>query len=253
MVDQVTKLQNTNEKDKAIEAILEFLPTEVEIPVLPPSNNRFYTLKDPSKPITVRPMTYEDERVAAKAKASSGDILTILLDRCVTNINVNDLFIFDKVYMLLKLREATYGRDFETKVTCEKCGQNSEVKFDLTKVNVTSLPEEVSDPHVFELPVIKKEAAIRFPRIKDEIYLQGDEDHIGKNIWRFVASIDKNTDPYIISKVIEKLPIQDMHRIVKEISGSNWGIDPKANFPCSHCNEEYEISLPLGENFFYMS
>ena len=42
----------------------------------------------------------EDERIAAKAKGSGGDILTILLDRCVNNINVNDMFIFDKIYTL---------------------------------------------------------------------------------------------------------------------------------------------------------
>jgi len=253
MVDQVQKLQNTVEKDAAIEAILEFLPTESEIPLLPPSKNRFYTLKDPANPITIRPLTYEDERIAAKSQTAGGDILTILLDRCLNNINVNDLFIFDKVYMLLKLREATYGKDFETKVRCRSCKEENEVTFNLENVNITQLPDDMVEPHSFELPVIKKKVAVNFPRIRDEVFLKGDDEDVGKNLWRFVASVEENNDPYVISKVLEKLPIQDMHRLVREISGGDWGIDPKVTFTCSHCNDTYEMDLPLDETFFYKS
>ena len=253
MTKQKQNLGNAQDKDAAIDAILEFLPAETEVPILPPSENRFYKLQDPSKPITVRPMTYEDERIAAKAKGTGGDVLTILLDRCVSNINVNDMYIFDKIYCLLKLREATYGSDFETTATCKECSTKCDTTFNLQNVRITPMPEEVTDPHEFTLPVVKKQATIVFPRIRDEIYITGDEALIAKNMWRFVKSIDGNQDPYVITKVMEKLPIQDMHRIMQEISGGDWGIDPKVNFKCPTCNSEYEMELPLNENFFYKS
>lgn len=253
MTKQKQKLGDNAAKDEAIDAILEFLPTETEVPILPPSENRFYKLRDASQPITVRPMTYEDERIASKAKTSGGDVLTILLDRCVKNINVNDMFIFDKIYCLLKLREATYGSDFETTATCRDCGTKSDTTINLQSVRITSMPEDMTDPHEFTLPVVKKKVAIKFPRIRDEVYLTGDESVISKNLWRFVVSIDDNKDPYVITKVMEKLPIQDMHRIMKEISGGDWGIDPMVDYTCPACDSKYEMELPLNENFFYKS
>ena len=89
MPDQTQNLAQNKVKDEAIQNILEFLPKDVEMPVLPPTQNRWYTLSDKNKPITIRPLTYEDEKIAAKARSSGGDTLTILLDRCIDNININ--------------------------------------------------------------------------------------------------------------------------------------------------------------------
>lgn len=253
MPDQTQNLAQNKVKDEAIQNILEFLPKDVEMPVLPPTQNRWYTLSDKTKPITVRPLTYEDEKVAAKARASGGDTLTILLDRCIDNININDLLLFDKLYFLLKLREATYGATFETEVTCRECFKDSKVIFDLTNVNITEVPQDVTEPYTFELPVLKKEISIRFPRVRDEIYFEGEEQDLGTNLWRFIDNIDGHNDPYIISKVIGKMHVQDIHRIISELGGKEWGIDPRVDYTCPKCSKSYEMELPLSEDFFYLS
>ena len=253
MKDTPNKLSANEKKEEAIQNILEFLPESVEVPVLPPTQNRWYTLTESSKPITVRPLTYADEKIAGKARDSGGDLLTIMLDRCVDNINVNDLFLFDKLYFLLKLREATYGPTFESEITCNACKKNSKVSFDLTNVRITQVPEDVTNPHTFTLPVLKKEVSIMFPRVRDEVYFTEEGSDIGTNLWRFLQSIDGHTDPYIISKVIEKMHVQDIHRIISELGGSQWGIDPTVDFSCAECQASYEIELPLTEDFFYLS
>jgi len=253
MTDESRNIAQNKVKDEAIQNILEFLPKDVEVPVLPPTQNRWYTLTDKTKPITIRPLTYEDEKIAAKARTSGGDTLTILLDRCIENININDLILFDKLYFLLKLREATYGPNFETAVTCTKCNADSEVSFDLTNVKITEVPQDVTDPHTFKLPVLKKEISIRFPRVRDEVYFEGANQDLGTNLWRFVDNIEGHNDPYIISKVIEKMHVQDIHRIISELGGKDWGIDPKVDFSCPKCSNSYEMELPLSEDFFYLS
>lgn len=253
MIDETRNITQNKVKEEAIQNILEFLPKEVEVPVLPPSQNRWYTLTDKGKPITIRPLTYEDEKVAAKARESGGDILTILLDRCIDNININDLVLFDKLYFLLKLREATYGPQFESEVKCRECNKDSKIMFNLTNVKITEVPDNITEPYTFTLPVLKKEVSIRFPRVRDEVFFMGDNDDLGSNLWRFIDNIEGHNDPYIMAEVVKKMHVQDVHRIIKELGGKDWGIDPKVEFSCPLCSADYEMELPLTEDFFYLS
>ena len=93
------------QKEKEIERLLSDMPAELELAVDLPSRNRFYTLKDPNVPITVRSMKFEDERLFADTKRKGAESLNILLDRCVSNIDIDDLLILDKLVLLIKIRE----------------------------------------------------------------------------------------------------------------------------------------------------
>ena len=145
------------EKDKEIERILGNIPAELDLAVNLPSRNKFYNLKDPNKPITVRAMKFEVELVFAETSRKGADSLNILLDRCVDNIDIDDLLIFDKLILLIKIREATYGTDYEFDLTCTSCHAEERVGFDLNDLLVKEVPSDLSDPRVVTLPVIKKD------------------------------------------------------------------------------------------------
>ena len=251
MQDSMTNdQQSENLTQKAIDSILENLPVELEIDVNLPSKCKFYTLPNPAANVSVRPMTFEDEKAIATIKKSNNiDPINHLLTRCVNNLNVNELLMMDKLYLLYKIREVSYGPEYKINITCPKCNSESEVKIDISKLLLNEVPDDLTDPREVTLPAIKKNAVVRFPRLKDEKYINFLEN---KNVqfWRFIENIDGHKDKKVISKVLEKLPITDMHIIISELTKPEYGLDSKINFICGDCEAETVVDIPIGENFF---
>jgi len=77
--------QNDVAKQQIIDDILTNVPTNTALEVELPSECRVYDLEDPGIPITVRPMTFDDEKAIVGAKKND-DPVNIVLQRCVTNI-----------------------------------------------------------------------------------------------------------------------------------------------------------------------
>jgi len=242
--------QLENVDQEVIDNILENLPTEVETEVILPSKCKFYSLPDPASNVSVRPMTFEDEKAIASLKKSKEmNPINYLLSRCVNNLNINELLLMDKLYLLYKIREVSYGPDYKATIVCPKCASESEVNIDISKLLLNEVPDDLSDPRKITLPVIKKEITIRFPRLREEKYINFLEN---KNVqfWRFIEDIDGHRDKKIISKVIEKLPLVDIHAIINELTRPEYGFDSRINFICGDCEAESVIEIPIGENFF---
>ena len=155
----------------------------------------------------------------------------------------------DKLCLLYKIREVSYGTEYKSHITCPKCGSESEVNIDISKLLLNEIPDDLTDPRTVHLPTIKKDATIRFPRLREEKYLNFLEN---KNLqfWRFVEDIDGNRDKKVISKVLEKLPISDMHAIIAGLTLPDYGLDSKINYVCGDCEGESVVDIPIGENFF---
>tara|TARA_Y100000034_G_C6881349_1_gene403903 strand:+ start:714 stop:1478 length:765 start_codon:yes stop_codon:yes gene_type:complete len=237
-----------DKKKEIISEILGDLAGGGETTVDLPSRGVGYTLVDSSKPITLRPMSFDDERVLANSRADSGDTINMVLQRCVSNIDVNSLYIFDKIFLIMKLRELSYGKDFSAIVTCKSCRADTNVTFDLSILPVNVVPESFGSVVTIALPAIQKEAQVRIPRVADEPYFRG-TDLLG-NLWRFVLSVDGHDNKEIISAVISKLPVRDIHTIVNYISGEKFGIQSTVKFMCDHCQDVSIMELPIESNFF---
>jgi len=239
-----------NLTQEAVESILENLPTELETEVNLPSRCRFYTLPDPASPVSVRPMTFEDEKAIATIKKSDRmDPINYLLSKCVNNINISELLLMDKLFLLYKLREVSYGTSYKVTMTCPKCGSESEVNIDISKLLINEVPDDLTDPRTVHLPVIKKDAIVRFPRLSEEKYLNI-LDSKKVQLWRFIEDIAGHKDKKVISKVLEKLPLKDMHILIAQLTLPEYGLDSKINYVCGDCEAESVIDLPIGDNFF---
>jgi len=240
----------TLSEQEEIDSILEHLPSEVTVQVEVPSRGKFYVLKDPSEGVKVRPMNFSDEK--AIVQATNRDSINVLLSRCVTNIDINQLLQFDKLYLLMKVREVSFGANYTVPVMCNECSLKNEVTFTINTFAVRSIPEELEDPREVFLEKIEKKAKVRFPRVSDEAYLV-DSTKIMDNLWRFVMEIDGNTNKAIISKVIQKLPSKDVHILMNEIFGTEYGLDTKGQFKCDGCGAVEFAELPIGTDFFTLS
>jgi len=235
---------------QTVDAILENLPSELEESVDLPSRAKFYVLKDPSEGVKVRPMNFSDEK--AIVQAANRDSINVLLNRCVTNIDINQLLQFDKLYLLMKVREISFGADYTVDVVCNECSLKNEITFNIDTFKINEVPEDLEDPREVFLERIGKTAKVRFPRVLDEVYL-ADSTKIMDNLWRFVMEIDGNTNKAIIGKVIQKLPSKDVHIIMNEVFGTKYGLDTKGQFKCDGCGSIEIAELPIGTDFFTLS
>tara|TARA_A100000172_G_scaffold69940_3_gene50171 strand:- start:782 stop:1378 length:597 start_codon:yes stop_codon:yes gene_type:complete len=195
----------------------------------------------------MRPMTFEDEKSLITSPQGQ-DPINIILTRCCTNINVGELLPMDKLYLIMKLREISYGDDYHTMLICPHCKHENPTVVKLSKLNVNPVPDDFTDPVDVLLPSLGKEAKVRLPRLVDEKFMKTTEESLA-NIWRFVVELDGHRDKQIISSVLKKLPIKDMRVILKAMK-ADYGVDTKVKFDCAGCGVQSVVELPIDSNFF---
>jgi len=237
-------------KQKIIDDLLKEVPTDTTISVDLPSECRVYTLEDEDMPVTVRPMTFEDEKAIVGAKKND-DPVNLVLQRCVTNVKVMDLLPMDKLYLIMKLREISYGDDYNTLLLCQECKAENPTTVKLSDLNINPVPDDFEDPITLVLPIAKKEIKVRQPRVKDEKFFLDTEQALDQ-LWRFVTEIEGHTDKSIISAVMDKLPLKDVKTILNSIK-SEYGVDTKIKFACKDCGGVSVVDLPIDANFFDVS
>ena len=243
------KKVNPTSEQKIIEDILKNMPSNDRVEVELPSKNRFYKLRDPGNPITIRPMTFEDERSMTSKKNINVDVINTLLSRCVDNIEVGQLLQMDKLFLIMKLRQISYGEVYKAQINCTSCRRDNSVQFDLDKLPVTFIDDDFSDPITVSLPVLKKDIKVRIPRVSDERYFNNADNAIS-NIWRFVEEIDGHSQKSVISKVIPQLPLKDAHALLNAMGATEYGINTKVRFVCNYCDHNEIMELPITADFF---
>lgn len=239
------------EEDAEVASILESLPTEVATAVLVPSRGIPYFGKE--KKIVIRPMNFDDEKAIISTKKNQKiDAATLLLSRCVEGVEVSDILIVDKLFLLLKIRELSYGDDYKAISICNRCASQNTLNILLSDLLCIHADEgDNLAVREIELDGIKKKAVTISTTILDEEYLK--QENILSNIWRFVQSIAGNEKKAVIAKVIEKLPIADVHKLLKGINLLDYGIQTEVTFDCESCGYSNVITLPINENFFSVS
>lgn len=239
--------QNIEAKQQIIDELLLELPQDVAIELELPSECRIYTLPDPGAPVTLRPMTFEDEKILVSNKKGN-DPINLLLSRCTSNINISELLPLDKLYIIMKLREISYGDEYKTLQVCSSCKAENQVTIKLSQLNVNPVPDDFTDPVSVFLPILKKNIKVKLPRVRDEKFLQNVEDSLDQ-LWRFVAEIEGHTDKSIIAPVISKLPLKDSRTLLNALK-TDFGIDTKIKVECNSCGGVSIVDLPITANFF---
>lgn len=234
--------------ESQVDTILEHLPIETAIEVDLPSRGRFYGAE--GQKVTVRPLTFEDEKALISIKSSkTSNPLSVILSRCIEGVDTGGLVFMDKMFLIMKIRELSYGDEYEATVVCPNCEFDNPLSFKLSKLEVKYIGEDYKEPIAIELPKLKKTVELKLPRVQDEPYVATGE-LMMDNLWRFIVSLGGNENPVVIAKVIPKLPSADVHTIIKAITTNDYGVETKAKFKCFNCQEVTLIDIPITENFF---
>ncbi len=239
--------QNNNPEQKnVLDSLLENVPLESDVIVDLPSEGRFY--KNFSQ-VTIKPMTFDDEKAIIASSKKGIDPINVLLENCVKGVNISELLLFDKMYILMKLREVSYGDEYNFTITCPKCGEDSEVSMSFSNLLVNKVPIDITDPREITLPICKKKITVRFPRVKDEAHLKTAET-ASNSLFRFVSKVESYDDIVLINNFIKKLPLKDVKTLMKEINRSDLGLDPRFVFDCAACQKLSELEVPITSDFF---
>ena len=248
MSTEIPETQIATSEDEQIASILENMPVETEIDVHVPSGGKTdFGVK--GGPVRIRPIKFGDERdVATGGRGPEFNAANHLLSKCTTNVDVDELLVVDKLHLLLKIREISYGNDYKVGVSCKECGYENQLNLQINQLPVENIPDDMDVFNIeVDLKTIKKKAVVSAPITSEERYLT---DNIEKDLWRFIKSIDGNENRAVISKVIPKLPIADVHRIFNAVSLTGYGVLPQIRYTCDSCRADNLISLPIDENFF---
>ncbi len=250
MSDQIPEQKVLSEEEQ-IASVLEHLPAETETEVEVPSRGLPYFGAE--GPVKIRPLTFEDEKsLTTGGRNPNFNPANHLLSRCVVDLDVNKLVLIDKLYLLIKVREISYGKDYKVGVVCNQCTAENTLDLQLDQLAVKQVPEDFDFAgNTVYLPTIKKEAVISTLTVAQEKLV--DVRQITANLWRFIKKIGDVDNPGIIAKIVEKLPIADMHVMVKALSLSDYGVQPHVMYKCDSCGTANKIGLPLDENFFSVS
>mgnify|MGYP003638941186 CR=1 FL=1 len=237
-------------QDDILKELFKDAPASESWQVTLPSKGRFYTN---FRGASVSPLTYQDEERILNSKGQGTELINLLVEACVTGVTMSEVVPMDKLFLLMKIREISYGSEYKFSVGCPSCNTEIKTSLDLgSHFIVNEVPEDLTDPREVVLPKLGVTAKVRFPRTQDESYLS-DSKVLISNLYRFIESLGKYSDPLIISKAVNRMHIQDIKKIIKEVHKDEYGIDPRFMFECPSCKHSTMMSVPLGADFFSVS
>jgi hypothetical protein len=211
--------------------------------------------------LKIRPMTWNEERfLTNKTLIKQGKVQEAIFKSVVvggttaagvevTKIDLDELLAEDEYALLLFIRAISYGRDYETKLTCPNCSEEQEIKLDIEKDLPVKYANSDMKPFItVKLPIQKKTVVMRMPRHKDT------SDNIHEMIPKLIISVE-GIDDILVPTWIQTIVALDASTLRKEYQKSDFGVEKKIKFSCGNaeCDSfktEIEAELPITSDFF---
>jgi transcription elongation factor Elf1 len=238
-----------------------------------PSEGYFYPTSSPlsSGRIQLKYMTAREEDILTNQNLiKKGVVLDELLKALIVtpNIKLDDILVGDKNAIFVASRRLAYGDEYPAKITCPKCGEENEVKINLSELKSKNIDfskyTRGENAFSFELPVSKKVVVYRLLTHKDE----GDIDTELKGLAKIsktnspemttrlkysIVSVDGNNDRGGVKKFVDNMLAKDSIALRKHIRENTPDLDMTFDFTCSACGHNERMAMPLGVDFFWPS
>jgi len=227
--------------DDIVGELLSELPTNSEVAIQLPSG----------KTAKVRPITFEEEKQIVSLTKKGEDPSLLLMNKCVSDIDLSEILLIDKVYILFKLRELSFGSVYKFLIACPACSEQQQISIDINDMPVERMEDAEYTTEV-TLPMCRKTVTVRRASVSDEKTLS-DTERMLENLWRFIEKFGDHDDPMVIQAVLSKLPAGDINTMISEILCDGYGISTDVMVQCGHCGHQTKMELPLDKNFFSVS
>lgn len=262
-------------KPRMIDVDEEIVPKVPEKKVEEMLTDNFLEIKDlPSRfklypegtRIFGRPMKLSEvKKLTFMNEDNYNDLMRYVLSSCIKGIDIDDIYIADKLYLIFWLRANTYkDANFITSYICEHCGKKTEYKFDVGNFEINYLDDD------FELKALKllnRDTVIEFdlPRIRDEENIRKFQDVLKNGVVKYdddtitMAGMIKSIDGQSVSirkacefiSSLENEP-ENYAYITSYVLSLDFGIVPVINATCHHvdCKKVNQIPISFRPDFF---
>lgn len=218
--------------------------------------------------LRVYPMTTRDEILLRSADGIfGGTSIDRVFSRCIPQVlKPRDLFFNDIDYLMVALRQVSYGEDLQIEYThdCENAKEHSYiVKVDkILSKSVQLDPLRVEEMFTLVLPTnqVVKLRPIRLidmmsilqPPTTEELTPEQSEREVLKMYMAQIESVDGISDPNLIYEWVGELPTNCIKLLRQKISKMDvWGIDYTNEITCRDCSEKLSITTPLNPVSFF--
>lgn len=218
--------------------------------------------------IKLFPMTVKEEEILSTPRfLKTGSATRMVLENCIaSDISARDILLYDSNFLLFRLRQISYGDEYEFKIRCDNSSCEKEFKHivNITKLNFEELPEDFSEPIVVKLPRSKYTVTSILPRLahSEELTLMNSNrmKKSGDSDRRFLDNLLITTisilDPH--GKEIPQKDWEDFYSALvgqdagylREKTSISTGVDRINDVECPYCGTLYSGGIPIGPEFF---
>jgi DNA-directed RNA polymerase subunit M/transcription elongation factor TFIIS len=202
----------------------------------------------------------EVKKLATMDENNVNQIINDIVRKTIKGIDIQNLLIADKLYLVFWLRANTY-RDsgYQVSFKCGKCGENSTYNFSLNSIKIRYIDDDYNPEGVITLPVSKDNIVTKFLRVKDEEAVDEFKSSdkildINDDVVSVAASIEKiNDKTYSLHDrymyLVNAQPA-DYAFLESAISKNDVGINPIMNVKCNKCKGVSPVGVTFRSDFF---
>jgi len=206
----------------------------------------------------------EAKKLASINEVNYNSVINDVLRRCIRGIDINDLLVEDKLFLIFWLRANTYrSSGYEIDFECPLCGGKSSYHFELDKLNVKYLKEDFSDDDlVLTLPESGDVIKYNFLRVRDEKKSEQFKKQFGNivsdldsdlvDVTQLIDTInDEKLKPVdVYNYLIEELNPDDFSYLLSYIKEKGCGVENYVTVDCPHCGGAPDIGVVFLGDFF---
>ena len=228
-----------------------------------------YSLYDPSvvkKDFTLRAMTTMEEKLRL-SNPGLGTLAKVIKRCLITNedLDIQDLKLFDFMYLMYKTRIVTYGAGYHIGIKCPHCGRVHEVTINLDELKVNEVPSDFKEPFkIGPLPVSQDTLECKLFTLRDLLSLNDESEEFLKKYPEydgdpsFILELCKRVVSVNGKNVLDlRTYMENLHALDYQYFNSEYakltdkfGIDTQIELTCPHCNGKYINELPMTSEFF---
>jgi len=250
---------NEIESKKERESVKENIPAGFYEITGVPSKMKLYPegTKIYSRPLKI----LEIKQLSSMNDMNYNSIMNSVLKKTVKGIDVDDLVIADKLFIIFWQRANTYkGDGFSVPFACDKCGEDSQYDFGISNIEMEDIKDEYDPNYELVLPESGTKIKLSQMRVRDERLVerfmqQNRSEELDEDLLTIAALITSmngkdNTLRNKYEFLTEKLSVRDNLELGKHYKKYEISIKPLLKVTCKQCGGQATTPITFRRDFF---